>query len=97
MASKTYANWTQNEADTKKHPRREVFTRANTSFEDWKVMVAECFAKEGVDINLPSKLNFLHAWEGNITPYGFAEEWSRRVRRHTARAKMGPAGIDGGI
>jgi len=94
MASKTYANWTQNEADTKKHPRREVFTRANTSFEDWKVMVAECFAKEGVDINLPSKLNFLHAWEGDITPYGFAEEWSRRVRRNNARKDMGPSRME---
>ena len=94
MASKTYANWTQSVEEKK--PRKTVYTRANTSFEDWKVMVAECFAKEGVDINLPSKLNFLHAWESDITPYGFAEEWSRRVRRHTARANMGPANIDGG-
>ena len=95
MASKTYANWTQSVEEKK--PRKTVYTRANTSFEDWKVMVAECFAKEGVDINLPSKLNFLHAWESDITPYGFAEEWSRRVRRHAARANMGPSGVDGGV
>ena len=92
--AKTYADWTQTVEEKK--PRKKVHTRANTSFDDWMVMVTEEFAKEGVDINLPYKLNFLHAWESDITPYGFAEEWSRRVRRHAARAKMGPSNVDGG-
>ena len=92
MASKTYANWTQSVEEKK--PRTPVYTRAKTSFEDWKVMVAEWFVKEGVDINLPTKLNFLHAWESDITPYGFAEEWSRRVRRNNARKDMGPSRME---
>jgi len=97
MASKTYANWTQAEADTKKYPRKTVYTRANTSFEDWKVMVEAEFIKEDIDINIPSKLNFLHAWESDNTPYGFAEEWSRRIRRNGARANMGRSNIDRGV
>jgi hypothetical protein len=92
MASKSYAK--RNQHFEEKKPRTPVFTRANTSFEDWKVMVAEWFVKEGVDINLPSKLNFLHAWESDITPYGFAEQWSRRVRRNAARKDMGPSRME---
>jgi hypothetical protein len=94
MASKTYANWTQHIEEKK--PSKTVYTRANTSFEDWKVMVAAEFLKEGIDIAIPSKLAFLHAWEGGGTPYGFAEEWSRRERRHASRANMGPSNVDGG-
>lgn len=92
--AKTYADWTQTVEEKK--PRKKVHTRANTSFNDWMLMVTEEFAKAGVDINLPYKLAFLHAWECDNTPYGFAEEWSRRVRRNGGRANMGPSGFDGG-
>ena len=92
--AKTYADWSQDEVTSVKRDRSKVYTRANTNFETWKAMAAVEFAKEGVDFDLPSDLNKLHAWESDNTPYHFAEEWSRRQRRHTSRAKMGPPGVD---
>ena len=85
--AKTYADWTQG-SNNSYSPRRVVITSLNTNFDDWKAFANAELLKEGIDLNLPSKLSVIHAWENGSTPQSFANEWSDRVRRSKNRLSV---------
>lgn len=58
--------------------KKKVFTRINTSFEEWKQLCAEEFIKRGFEPVDPGHLRMLHAWEGGDTPYGWVDFLNRQ-------------------
>lgn len=58
--------------------KKKVFTRINTSFEEWKQLCAKEFVKRGFEPVDPGHLRMLHAWEGGDTPYGWVDFLNRQ-------------------
>lgn len=79
MANKTTANWSQGIEE--KRPTSVVYTRKNTSLNEWKQMVVKELTKHpAVNIKL-NQLAALHAWEEESTPSSYAYIlWQREVR-----------------
>jgi hypothetical protein len=83
MSSKTTPNWTQRPAEEYTSPS-VVYTRKNTSFEDWKQLVINEIKKhqfEGVIRPLEMK----HGWELDATPYSFVQVHISRARKIMSR------------
>jgi hypothetical protein len=84
MSSKTTPNWSQRLEE--RRPTSVVYTRKNTSLEDWTRMVIEELEKRSlVDFKL-NTLSTKHAWEGDATPSSYAYTlWQREVRAEDKR------------
>ena len=84
MASKTTPNWSQRIEE--KNPTSIVYTRKNTTLEDWKQMVvAELVRLSAKNLTL-NQLAALHAWEFDSTPSSYAYTlWQREVRAEDKR------------
>ena len=84
MASKTTPNWSQRIEE--KRTSSVVYTRKNTTLEDWKTMVVEELTKRKASNLVLDRLGALHAWEGDATPSSYAYIlWQREVRAEDKR------------
>jgi hypothetical protein len=84
MAVKSGPQWSQ--VSTPKLPPRIVYTRANTNFEQWKIMLREHMVLLDIaDYNL-QPLAVLHAWEFGDTPVSYATSLWERKRKSIARS-----------
>ena len=84
MTNKTKANWSQ--YANVRTPKNVVCTRKNTSFEDWKIMVATESLRTKYD-GIISPLSLLHGWEFEETPQAFVETYISRERKIQSRMK----------
>lgn len=82
MASKTTPNWTQRVEEV--NPPNVVFTRKNTSLEDWKGLVNAEFLKQQFEADI-RPINLQHGWEFNETPYSFVQKYISRARKIASR------------
>jgi hypothetical protein len=82
MASKTTPNWTQRIEDVT--PSSVVYTRKNTSLEDWKGMVNAELLKHQFEIDI-RPINLQHGWEFEETPYSFVQKYISRARKIASR------------
>ena len=83
--------WTQGKNAGDITPPRVVYTRANTSFADWKAMLADALVGTDIDPTTLSPLGLLHAWEGDDTPTNYADTLKRRLARKDRI--VGPAAL----
>jgi len=83
MANKYGPHWSQNSTNT---PRRTVYTRKNTNFEQWKVMLHEQLAVLGIADYPLNSLDVLHAWEMDDTPSNYATRLQARNQKIAFRA-----------
>jgi hypothetical protein len=84
MASKTTPNWSQRIEEIR--PTSVVYTRKNTSLEDWKVMVVEELVRRSAKNLTLNQLAAQHAWELDSTPSSYAYTlWQREVRAEDKR------------
>lgn len=84
MASKTTPNWSQRIEE--KRPTSIVYTRKNTTLEDWKAMVVVELTNRKASNLVLDRLGALHAWEGDATPSSYAYTlWQREVRAEDKR------------
>ena len=66
-------------------PPKVVYTRKNTTFQEWKEMVlAEC-KKHDIDPEVITPLSMLHGWETDGTPYSFTDIYVRRGIKERSR------------
>lgn len=56
-----------------------VHTRKNTTFADWRKMVVEELAKNGVDINSVPPLRIQHAYEFDEVPAFWAKNYADKL------------------
>lgn len=84
MANKYGPQWSQNSTNT---PRRTVYTRKNTNFEQWKIMLHEQLTVLGIADYPLNSLDVLHAWEMDDTPSNYATSLQARNQKITFRAE----------
>jgi len=86
MAAKTTANWSQGNGE--KIESRVVYTRKNTPFAEWTVMLKEELAKVDLKFEDLHRHAALHAWESDDTPSNFAFTMITRLRKAKARDSL---------
>ena len=59
---------------------RVVHTRKNTTFADWRKMVVEELAKNGVNINDVPALRIQHAYEFDEVPAFWAKNYADKLK-----------------
>lgn len=57
----------------------KVHTRKNTTFADWRAMVVEELAKNGIDINNVPPLRIQHAYEFDEVPAFWAKNYADKL------------------
>lgn len=82
MSSKHTPNWTQRVEEVT--PPNVVFTRKNTTFEEWKKLVDDEFIKQQFLADI-RRINLQHGWEFDETPYSFVQKYISRARKIAAR------------
>ena len=80
MANKTTPNWTQRVEGPR--PVAVVYTKKNTSLDEWKKMAVEELVKCSASNLSLNTLSALHAWEFGDTPHNYAYTlWKREYRQ----------------
>ena len=82
MAVKSGPQWSQNATPSRP---RTVYTRKNTTFEQWKVMLKEHMELLGIADYELRPLAVLHAWEDDDTPSNYAASLWERKRKADSR------------
>jgi hypothetical protein len=84
MASKSTPNWSQRVEE--KVPPKIVYTRKNTTFEDWKKMTKHELELLGLRYEDEKPLNLLHGWEFDNTPKNYAFLAHQKIMKAASRA-----------